>query len=246
MMLELREAARCCRLEPLLFEYEPSESDPTRPEPMKMTLSDGTALTLIGKIDRVDVYRKDGDAYLRIVDYKTGPKTFSLSDVAKGKSLQMLIYLFTLWRSRRPDFLKAVGAERGAVLPAGAIYLNLSLTPARLERPSDTPPPLTARSGLFLHDEDVLHAMDPHTPKVLIPLECDKEGNLTDSEHLVTLSEMGELANEVERTVRGIAEGIRCGRADATPLTSEKRAPCDYCRFYPVCRNTGGGSSVDD
>ena len=238
MMLELREEARCSSYRPILFEYEPSESDPTHPEPLRMTLSDGTALTLTGKIDRVDVYHKDGDAYLRIVDYKTGVKTFSRSNIEKGKNLQLLIYLFTMWRSGRPEFLRAIGAEGGKVIPAGALYLNLSLSPARLERPSDTPPPLASRSGIFLHDEASLDAMDSRTPKLLIPLKYDKEGNLSDAEHLATLEEMGDLADQVERKVREIGEGIRCGRADATPLAAESRGP--------ICRNVGGGVKADD
>ena len=246
MMLELREEAQCSSFRPLLFEYEPSEGDPSRPEPWRIPLSDGTSLSLIGKIDRVDVFHKDGNAYLRIVDYKTGKKTFSRSSVEKGKNLQLLIYLFTMWRSKRPDFLRAIGAEGGAVLPAGALYLNLSLSPTRLDRPSDVPPPLATRSGIFLNDDTSLDAMDPRTPKILIPLKYDKDGNLADAEHLATLEEMGELANDVERVVCHIGESIRAGRADATPLTTEAHGPCDYCRFSPVCRNVGGGVKVDD
>ena len=39
------------------------------------------AMTLTGIADRVDGWLHEGKLYLRVVDYKTGRKTFSLSDV---------------------------------------------------------------------------------------------------------------------------------------------------------------------
>ena len=49
-----------------------------------------------GKVDRVDGWLHDGKLYLRVVDYKTGRKSFDLSDVRYGLGIQMLLYLFTL------------------------------------------------------------------------------------------------------------------------------------------------------
>ena len=240
MVCELQNEARLSEFEPLFFEYEPSAEDVSRPAPLLITLADGTRVSLIGKIDRVDVYRSGENAYLRVVDYKTGKKDFSLDDVARGKNLQMLIYLFTLWKSDRPEFLRTLGSADGArPLPAGVVYLNLSLTNPRIEAPADTPPPLTKRSGLFLDTSEVLTAFDASEPKVLIPIKYDKNGepDKTSRRALATLEDMGRLADEVEATVRGIAEGIRCGRADATPLVSGRKTPCTYCAYYPICRN---------
>ena len=240
MVCELQKEARLSEFEPLFFEYEPSEKDPTRPAPLAITLEDGTRVSLIGKIDRVDIYRTEGEAYLRVVDYKTGKKSFSLDDVARGKNLQMLIYLFTLWKSDRKDFLKSLGlAEGKRPLPAGVVYLNLSLKNSRKDAPADDPPPLTERSGLFLDEPEVLTAYDASMPKLLIPIKYTKEGipDKNSQRSLATLEDMGRIAGEVEEIVRGIAAGIRRGRADATPLVSGKKTPCTYCHYYPVCRN---------
>lgn len=65
--------------------------------PVELGDGDG-AVTLTGIADRVDGWLHDGRLYLRVVDYKTGKKSFSLSDVWYGMGLQMLLYLFALGR----------------------------------------------------------------------------------------------------------------------------------------------------
>ena len=240
IMRELRDEAAVSDFTPLFFEYEPSTEDANRPAPTELTLTDGSRVLLIGKIDRVDVYRKDGNAYLRIVDYKTGKKEFSLDDIARGKNLQMLIYLFTLWKSDREGFLRAVGVtESSRLFPAGAIYLNLSLSPSRLDTPSDAPRSLAERNGLLLDDAEAIGAMDRSGSGAFVPIQYGKNGVPTEKsmKNLVTLERMGALSEEVNATIRRIAEGIACGHADAAPFASGSELACDYCRYAPICRN---------
>jgi ATP-dependent helicase/DNAse subunit B len=60
---------------------------------MPIDLGDGCTLYISGQIDRVDVYKKDGVSYIKIIDYKTGKKVFRLKDIRCGFNLQMLLYL---------------------------------------------------------------------------------------------------------------------------------------------------------
>ncbi|MBQ9438622.1 MAG: PD-(D/E)XK nuclease family protein, partial [Lachnospiraceae bacterium] len=46
-----------------------------------------------GKIDRIDIARKDGKSFLKIIDYKTGSKKFDLAAVYEGIELQLPAYL---------------------------------------------------------------------------------------------------------------------------------------------------------
>lgn len=62
-------------------------------------MPDGGTLQIKGSIDRVDRMERDGKAYLRVVDYKSGGKEFLLSDVLNGLNMQMLIYLMCLWQN---------------------------------------------------------------------------------------------------------------------------------------------------
>ena len=44
----------------------------------------GAELTVVGKVDRVDGWLKNGRLYLRVVDYKSGKKSFDLRDVCRA------------------------------------------------------------------------------------------------------------------------------------------------------------------
>jgi len=61
-------------------------------------VENGVRLRLSGFVDRVDEWLHNGKRYLRVVDYKSGKKSFDLSDVRHGLNIQMLLYLFALER----------------------------------------------------------------------------------------------------------------------------------------------------
>ena len=81
-----------------------------------MTITEGDQrLSVSGKVDRVDGWLHDGRLYLRVVDYKTGKKSFDLSDLRYGLGIQMLLYLFTLEQEGRSYF-------GYPIVPAGVLY----------------------------------------------------------------------------------------------------------------------------
>ena len=83
-------------------------------------------VTVGGTIDRVDVYLgSDGCRYVRVIDYKTGHKSFRLPDVLLGLNMQMLVYLAAL-------------VESGQELPAGVLYMPAREGVLSVER--GTPP----------------------------------------------------------------------------------------------------------
>ncbi len=49
-----------------------------------------------GRIDRVDRLVEDDNVYIKVIDYKSGSKTFSPSDVENGLQLQLIYYMDTL------------------------------------------------------------------------------------------------------------------------------------------------------
>ncbi len=97
--------------------YEIAFDDEGKFKPIKIKLEDGRSVTLRGRIDRADEFTlkmpngEDGK-FVRVVDYKSSEKTFSLSNVYSGVQLQLFVYLSTL-------------CDNG-YKPAGILYCNLS------------------------------------------------------------------------------------------------------------------------
>ncbi len=57
------------------------------------------AVTVQGRIDRIDVGNMESQRVFNIIDYKTGrPSRFDLGDVSQGRALQLAIYLIAAWK----------------------------------------------------------------------------------------------------------------------------------------------------
>ncbi len=209
---------------------------------------DGTRIRLYGSIDRVDTYEKDGVTYVRVVDYKTYVKRFSLDDVAAGINLQMLLYLFAVWKNGNTRYA-------GELRPAGILYMGAEPTEVTHNGTPTREQALAAaegsvkRSGLFLDDMDVLQAMEHGLGGKYIPVQMKKDGTLYKSAPVQSLEEFGVLMRDVEKTVGEITMEMKRGVADAIPISvsmSETgRDPCAYCGMKFVCRG-GVGRHVSD
>ena len=188
-----------------------------------------------GKVDRVDGWLKDGKLYLRVVDYKSGKKSFDLSAVRMGLDIQMLLYLFALEKTGQSRF--GAGIE-----PAGVLYLPArdDILPARRNIP---PEKLQAerekqlrRSGLLLAEPQVLQAMEHEalTEPRYLPLRVNRRGDLSGS--LASAAQLGKLGRYVDKLLRDIAGEIRRGNIDADPCChTEEDSPCRYCDWAPAC-----------
>ena len=56
-----------------------------------------------GKIDRMDVYKKDGRVYVKIIDYKTGSSDFDITKFYNGLSMQLAVYLDAAMRELKKE-----------------------------------------------------------------------------------------------------------------------------------------------
>ena len=237
VVTDMAQELRASDFQPLDFELDFSDRDALPP----VTLSDGdTSVTMSGIADRVDGWLHDGKLYLRVVDYKTGRKAFSLSDVWYGMGLQMLLYLFALGR---------VGQERYGkeIVPAGVLYV-----PARdvlLSAPGDLSDAEIAkkraaqlrRSGLVLGDDAVLEAMEHGAEKRYIPLRTNRgEGA---GVALASAEQLGLLARHIQETLLQLARELRAGSITADPYyRSQQDTACTYCDYLDICHFAPGAS----
>ncbi len=210
-----------------------SSDDPTAVKPMTITLDDGAQIAMIGKVDRVDLYDDGQKRYLRVIDYKTGSKTFRLEDVVDGINLQMLIYMMTLWQNGEPRY--------GKVLPAGLLYMP-SKTPVVKVEGELSAEALEKQqmkkmrmNGLVLSDEQVLAAMEQGLGGVFIPATLKKDGNFSAASSVATLAQFGALGRRARRLLAQMAQTLREGDVDALPYRTSKNDPCRYCDYRAIC-----------
>ncbi|MEA4965020.1 MAG: PD-(D/E)XK nuclease family protein [Oscillospiraceae bacterium] len=227
----LRDELRRSQFQPSAYELDFAPGGTLPPIEVQGRLGESR---VVGFVDRVDLLRTTEADYVRVVDYKTGKKAFSYSDVLNGMGMQMLIYLFALEKSGETLWGRAVR-------PAGVLYF-----PARTpvitepERPTDEEAALhrqkeARRSGLLLDDAHLLRAMEEYEDQpVYLPCTADKEGNLHGD--LANGEELRLLRGHVEKTLQRITDEILGGSVRPNPyFQGNETSACRYCGFAAVC-----------
>ena len=150
------EELRSSQFQPISFELGFGAGKDLPPVELSV---DGMTVSISGFVDRVDGWEHDGRLYLRVVDYKTGRKTFDLTDIWNGMGLQMLLYLFTLEREGEALYNREI-------IPAGVLYLpardavvagSRAMSEAERRRKVDAE---LRRRGIVLDEPEVLAAME--------------------------------------------------------------------------------------
>ncbi len=234
---QVTEELRCSDFVPVAFELTFGGKDGL--PAVTVSEPDGE-LRVGGKVDRVDGWIRDGKMYLRVVDYKSGRKSFDLSAVRVGLDIQMLLYLFALEREGPARF----GYE---IEPAGVLYLpardeiltaERNVSPEELERERARQ---LRRSGLLLADPAVLQAMEHEALRAprYLPLRVGRDGSLSGS--LASAAQLGKLGGYVETLLHQICREVRQGNIDADPwCRSEDESCCKYCDWASACHFQDG------
>ena len=203
--------------------------------PVELTV-DGVTVSISGFVDRVDGWEHDGKLCLRVVDYKTGRKSFDLTDIWNGMGLQMLLYLFTL-----ADEGEALYGKQ--IEPAGVLYLpareavvagSRAMTEAERRRKVDAE---LRRKGIVLDDPEVLSAMEElgeGGPRFL-PVRVNRAGAIT-GEALVSAERLGKLARHTGRILEEIGQELAAGNIAADPFwRGPEHNACQWCDYAEAC-----------
>ncbi len=195
-----------------------------------LKLPNGQSIAVCGSVDRVDVMKTGDETFLRVVDYKTGSKTFKLSDILYGLNLQMLLYLCSV---------QAQGKERyGASTPAGILYMPAVVPNIRADGKSadEINREISSKfkmNGLLLDDVRVIKGMDKTEAAAYIPVKI-KNGSADGSDSLATLAQFGSIFKRLNATVVKMGEKLFDGDVQAIPLKGSADA-CQYCPYDSVC-----------
>ncbi|MDP4145550.1 MAG: helicase-exonuclease AddAB subunit AddB [Bacillota bacterium] len=204
--------------------------------PIIVELPSGEKVNLIGRIDRIDVMQKDGETYIRVVDYKSGSKVFKLSDVYYGLQVQLMLYLDAILQNESRDI------EDNAT-PAGILYFKIDDPMiSSNKRLSDEEIELEIMKrlkmkGLLLADEEIIKEMDRNLEgnSLIIPARLNKNGSLGKSS-VATVEQFDMLRNHVRNKLIDSCEEMLNGNISIKPCKRKNNVPCDYCLYHSICQ----------
>lgn len=199
--------------EPLGYEMEFSENSPLGS--IKIKTADGKTVNITGKIDRADAYKTENGTYIRVIDYKTGNKTFRLDDIFYGLDVQLIVYMNALVSSN-PSYNYG-----------GALYFLIDdpVVKAQNHLPDDTVKGLLESSlnlkGIIVKDEEVLNGYDSKTAAIRNKFELEKF----------------ELIDKyLKDLLSRVCTDMTNGDISIKPYKKGSFSPCAYCKYASVCR----------
>ena len=221
--------------------FGPKEALP----PIVISMENGSKLILRGKIDRIDLLNENGEKFVKIIDYKSGNKTFHFQDIYYGLQLQLLLYL--------DAYLHLHENTELPYRPGGVFYFRVADPTISIS--AELPPEKISHmlyekmqmSGLVLNHPSVIQGMDRafvneetgetiYGASSIIPLKYTKKGEPTASSYLATEEEYQTLMRFAAKRAASIGESMKKGVIKPSPYRKKDMTPCDYCKYAPLCR----------
>ncbi len=226
----------------IIQELKASEFDPLRCElkidleerggeiePISIELSDGTKISVRGFVDRVDKLERDGNYYIRIIDYKTGSKEFRINDVDFGLNLQMLLYLDAISKNGEKTFSKKIS-------PAGVLYMPASPSLISRDEGEDSINKSFAMNGVVVNDSPALSEY------------IDRDGEYISSAFKMSEKELKLCFDKLETLIIHMAKNLIRGKINPLPVKHSKTDACRYCPYSSSCGfdNTKQSNNLSD
>lgn len=200
-------------------------------------------ISLRGKIDRIDSCEDNGNTYVKIIDYKSGDKEFSIEKLVNGLQLQLITYMESAVR-----LIGERTGDRSRVIPAGMFYYHIDEPILNYDRKNG----VTAAHAeeKRLESQKMKGAMTDladaakHIDNALVS-EADcihienaelKASQVVDSKtELLTRNEFDGLMNYAHERIVRDAEKILNGDINIRPVKEGGRSSCEYCAFGSLC-----------
>lgn len=201
-------------------------------------------LRLYGIIDRVDISKQEQTEYVKIVDYKSGDKDFSLEELYYGLSMQLAVYMAAVLRGK-PDTAE----------PAGMFYYHLDdpIVDKSAHTEEDVLRKLRVK-GLVNDNREIIRRLDKEfqtaagglkesVKSFRIPVETDKAGELKKSSKVADKKQFLAVTDFVYQKLHEETKEILSGATEIAPYKLKKKTGCDYCPYASVCgfdKKSGG------
>ncbi len=209
---------------------------------------------LTGRVDRIDRASTEQEDYITVIDYKTGQKELSLSDLYYGLQMQLVIYLKAVLDRGREEMQGRQAGERKLVAPAGMLYYNISDPVLEGKLPEERRERALLEAlrlqGLLNENDPVLPYIDrdfrtetgqlpPSATSFVAAFATDKNGMLKKNSATVTGEELEQLMEFTRQKVEAMGREILEGNTAVEPyrkMDSARTSACDYCPYHGVCR----------
>jgi len=199
-------------------------------EPLKFQ-ADDLIIKMTGIVDRVDVFEDDNDKFIRIIDYKTGNKTFDINKIFYGLDVQMLMYLHVLQQKSSIIF-------NGEAKAAGILYINANPVIVEIDRLTDEnieKSIINAQKKLQKTHKNTGLFLDQAAVKKAI----ENERIAIKKDSFILKQNFDLLFKYIENILKKMGNDIHSGRIEKNPVEDSNIDSCKFCDIRNICGFNG-------
>ena len=205
---------------------------------VNIALSEQEKMRLRGRIDRVDMKEDREHVYVKVVDYKSGSREFSLAALYYGLQLQLVVYM-----NAAMEIAKKKHPEK-EIVPAAMLYYRVQ--DPMIEMPEGEPSAEEVNAqvlralrttGIVNAREDVVEGLDQGFlgRSDVVPLERKKDGSFSARSSVLEETDFQAVSAFVEQKIRQAGRQILDGKIALDPYEQGNRNACEYCAYQKVC-----------
>lgn len=207
-------------------------------------------VTLFGTIDRIDLMEKisENRADIRIVDYKTGHKKFSVASIVNKLDMQLVLYAIAskiLYENggingTNPDLSPNISAIMYNRINDDMIKLDST----DISKGRNAVKNHSKLDGVLILDDEssenaILTDMDEslltQTESDFLNISFNKNGTLSSSSQVATKKTFDTLCEYMKKSVIDSHNAIKNGDIRISPYKNGQYSPCTYCDYSEVC-----------
>lgn len=233
-LLSISEHMKSGKFVPMAYELKFSPGGKFKPIILELASNEKVYFT--GQVDRIDLLERDGKTYIRIIDYKSGVREFSLSNAYYGTQIQLLVYLNAVINELTLRNSKA----------AGILYLRINDPLIAIEEDLNDEEIAEEMSnqikmdGLILDDLEVVKSMDINIKgnSKIIPVYLKANDELGINSQVASEENFNILMEFIMNKVKSLCEEMLSGNIKAKPIKeigTDGKGACEYCDFSSFC-----------
>jgi len=184
-------------------------------------------IKIAGKCDRFDVFAKDDEKYVRVIDYKHGKDELPLKEIYNGNELQMLIYLFGLCEKldAKPASVQYQPIGSYSMKNVSGADIAENIRQIELENAVSH-----AANGIIVKDtpaEDEKNKLEEYYSKTYGGTDTGYSKSA-----VLTKDDFESLGKYCKAYVNAIAMEASAGMISAVP---KEDSACNYCDYKMIC-----------
>ncbi len=187
-----------------------------------------------GKIDRIDTCEDEEQIYVKVLDYKTGAKSFDMAAFYHGLQMQLVVYM------EEAVHLEGRRHPGKKIVPAGIFYYRMKDPIVGKEPDEEKLEEAILKElrldGIIRQEEAVIQRLDGDFSgnSLVVPVGKTKTGYSRTSKMLPP-EEFDAVLTYAQMRRKELQQKMYKGKADALPYEMGQQNGCEYCPYRDIC-----------